>query len=274
MNEAPRDPVNSKRLLYTIAFDPPSSTLVRCQAKVFLASVLKSDYCGDIIVFTNSEIPLTGLPLRGVTEIPIETGEMSMMELSEFACAFKYRAVDFIEEPEFYDRIVYTDCDCLALSNLDSFFSNETDIQWTGEKGTHIGDACYRGYFTAEELSDASQIGVNAGTWSIRGKVYPEVMRGMLQFAKTAAFDDNILWGDQPAWNKYCRSSGYSHQQLPLNAVHFPLAHHHSFHEYMEADLLHFCGGTVRQKVAMQWGLYCAKFLGKSAPLLAEIQLL
>ena len=193
---------SKENLLYTIAFDPPGCTILRVQAKLFVMSALRTGFEGDLIVFSNAEARLFPCGRPGVKEVRIDTGAMKERELAEYACAFKYRAADYIARPERYGRILFTDCDCLALRNLAPLFSYDEDIVWAWEPDTSSEDPWHGGYFTEEEMADGPRPGINAGTWCVSGSRYADIVEAMFEVVRQGPTQRDVLWGDQPAWNK------------------------------------------------------------------------
>jgi hypothetical protein len=257
-------------LLYTIAFDPPGCTIIRAQAKLFVLSLLRTCFDGDIIVFTNSRKPMFPTGRLGVTEIRIDTQRKKESALAEFACAFKYLAINYIANPEKYGRILFTDCDCLALRNLAPLYQYEEDIIWAAEPGTTIAAPWYSGYFTEEEKLSA-HVGVNAGTWSIKGKKMTEVVAAMDGIIRQGPLEEQVFWGDQPAWNKLIFSGKFSNRAFSSLDLRFPMVHHTHYKEYTEAALVHVCGATVEQKTRFLFGLFADRFYFDAAPMILDV---
>jgi hypothetical protein len=272
----------ARQLLFTIVLDPPRCSLIRAQGKLFALSVLRSGFEGDFIIFSNAKVPLFPHGRRGITEIRVPTGRMKGMELAEYACALKFRARDFIERPEQYDRILFTDCDCLALNSLEPLFAYEEEVVWAGEPGRTVLSQWHRGYFTPEELAlEPPLAGINAGTFSVKGNRYREVSGAMIELMKAGPVEalvptDNggltpVLWGDQPGWNKLAHLGGFSNTGFRPGEVMFPLLHHPDYREHRLAPLVHFCGAGIEMKMRMQFGLYAGHYLSEAAPLIMDL---
>lgn len=63
-------------LIYTIAIDPPGYGGTRQLAKMLAASLVRTYFSGEVVVFRNSEQPLFLTPRQGLEEIYIEIPEM------------------------------------------------------------------------------------------------------------------------------------------------------------------------------------------------------
>jgi hypothetical protein len=271
-----------RNLLFTIALDPPGCTLVRTQGKLFALSALRSGYEGNLIIFSNGTGPLFPHGRAGVEEIRLETGEATGLELAEVACALKYRARDFIDTPEQYERILFTDCDCLILNDPTPLFDYEEDIVWVGEPGKTIGSRWHRGYFTPDELVSLSYLqGINAGTFSIKGSRFLEVADAMIslmaggawepEFVDAESLPQKVLWGDQPGWNRLAHLGGWTNTAFRPGQVMMPLLYDFDYHCYTKAALVHFVSATMETKLKMQFGLYVGHFYGEAAPILLDL---
>lgn len=69
--------VKKPNLVYTIAIDPPGSGGTRQMAKMLAASLVRTYFDGDVLVFRNSAQPLFLTPRQGVEEVYIELPEVA-----------------------------------------------------------------------------------------------------------------------------------------------------------------------------------------------------
>ena len=97
-----------RNLVYTVAFDPPDSPGHRMMAKMLVSSLLRTYFCGDIVVFRNSPDPLFRVERKGLEEIQIGAPQLDGQEGAEEAWCWKYRVRNFIEA-ERYDKILFLD---------------------------------------------------------------------------------------------------------------------------------------------------------------------
>ena len=120
--------MKKRNLIYTIAFDPPNSEGYRFLGKMLASSLVRTFFNGDIVVFRNSVAPLFMVERKGLEEVYIETEQLTGRERMEEAWCWKYRVAELIENPEQYDKILFLDCDSLALRNVDHLL--EGDWPW------------------------------------------------------------------------------------------------------------------------------------------------
>jgi hypothetical protein len=56
-------------LVYTIAFDPPGKVGTRVMAKMLAASLMRTHFAGDIVIFRNSPTPMFLVERKGLEEV-------------------------------------------------------------------------------------------------------------------------------------------------------------------------------------------------------------
>lgn len=141
-------------LAYTLAIDPPGHGGTRQMAKMLAASLLRTFWSGEVLVFRNTPRPLFLVQRGAVEEVYLEIDEQEWMRmrpsdkntefddgeiddfrgsrdqrperwtkvkadsLAQYAMRWKSRARDFIDASR-YEWIMFLDADCLALRNLD-----------------------------------------------------------------------------------------------------------------------------------------------------------
>lgn len=153
-------------LVYTVAIDPPGYGGTRQLAKMLAASLARSFWSGDVLVFRNSPQPLFLVQREGLNEVYIETPEEEWNEalrdarlrvdnsqvggrpaaeaedkwtivkaqsLANYAMKWKCQAREFIDAQQF-EWIVFLDADSLALRNLDHLLPSAHGVwEWDGE---------------------------------------------------------------------------------------------------------------------------------------------
>ena len=72
---------------------------------------------------------------KGLEEVYLETPAMSGMAGAERAWCWKYKVAELIENPEQYDKILFLDCDSLALRNIDHLLEGDWDIRYQPPAG-------------------------------------------------------------------------------------------------------------------------------------------
>lgn len=128
-------------------------------------------------MFRNSPAPLFLVERKGLDEVFLETPDMYGQERASFAWCWKYRVAPLIENPEQYDKILFVDCDSLALRNIDHLLEGEWDIRYQPERGKPMNGKSFNAFLTEEEMAvAASRDGANSGTLAVRGSIFHEVM--------------------------------------------------------------------------------------------------
>jgi len=249
--------MNSRNLVYTIAFDPPGSSGHRALAKMLVSSLLKTYFTGDIVVFRNTEAPLFLVERKGLEEIYIETPEPPGGWVALAMC-WKYRAAAEIDATR-YDKILFLDGDCLALRNIDHLLEGDWDIAYKPETGLPVHHAQFNSFLTEEEMATLRCDGINAGTFAVRGSRYQEVMRAWEQI-HTSTPSRRRACSDQASWNRLLLDTSLKTVAFPESELQFPMYQHPRFGSYHKAALTHNLGGTLSEKVHFTFGLYMQNF--------------
>ena len=250
--------MSARHLAYTIAFDPPGCSGHRALAKMLVSSLLKTYFNGDIVVFRNSEAPLFLVERKGVEEVYIETPELHESKGAEYSWCWKYRVADRIEA-EKYDRILFLDCDCLALRNIDHLLEGDWDIAYKPEPGLQISRGQFSCYLTDDEMESLRCDGVNSGTLAVRGSRYREVMREWERIDSSETTRPRTC-SDQASWNRLLLDTPLKIRPFPEREVQFPMYLDPLFPAYSKAALAHNFGGNMVEKVQFTFGLYMQNF--------------
>ena len=102
----------------------PQNASHRALAKMLASSLVKTYFPGDVMIFRNTGAPLFLVERKGLEEVFIETPELHGSEAAEYSWEWKYRVAERIPADR-YDRILFLDCDCLALRNLDHLLEGD-----------------------------------------------------------------------------------------------------------------------------------------------------
>jgi hypothetical protein len=138
---------------------------------------------------------------KGLEEVYLETPEMHGQEGAEEAWCWKYRVAELIENPEQYDKILFVDCDSLALRNIDHLLVGDWDIRYQPERGKPADGKSFNAFLTEEELLLAAQrTGANSGTLAVRGSCFHAVMEAWRDIDETMPLRDSGF-RDQASWN-------------------------------------------------------------------------
>lgn len=250
--------MEGRHLAYTIAFDSPGSSGHRALAKMLASSLMKTYFPGDVIIFRNSEAPLFLVERRGLEEVFIETPALHGAAGAEYSWEWKYRVAERIDAAQ-YDRILFLDCDCLALRNLDHLLEGDWDIAYKPEPGLRITLPQFNCFLTEEELGSLWSDGVNSGTFAVRGSRFHEVMREWERIDQSEPCRKRTC-SDQASWNRLLLDTPLKIRPFPAGEVVFPMYLDPRFSDYHHGALAHNLGGTIIEKVHFTFGLYMQNF--------------
>ena len=270
-------------LVYTVAFDAPESETYRFLGKMLASSLVRTYFTGDIVVFRNSPAPLFLVERKGLHEVYLDTPQVVGQAGAEAAWCWKYKAARLIEHPEQYDKILFLDCDCLALRNLDELLEGDWDIRYQPERGTRMEGRKYNAFLTEEEMKLGSRReGVNSGTLAVRGCYFHEVMRRWQEIdegetQRDSGFRDQASWnalllreearelaGAQEGINDACSGPGLlpplKIEPFPAGEVQFPGYLDPAYQSYSKAALTHNIWPDTKEKIEFTFGLYMRTF--------------
>ena len=284
-----------KNMIYTIAFDPPQSEGYRFLGKMLVSSLLRTFFDGDIVVFRNSVAPLFMVERKGLEEVYIETEQLTGRVGMEEAWCWKYRVAELIENPEQYDKILFLDCDSLALRNVDHLLEGDWDIRYQPEREKTMDGRSFQAFLTEEEMAVAAlRDGANSGTLAVRGSCFHAVMEKWREIdegpvVRESGFRDQASWnalllrhtewkGDATAgpdagssMRGVALASGgeaqaapppllWRAEAFPVGEVQFPgyLDPHYS--SYTKAVLTHNIMPDTLEKIEFTFGLYMRTF--------------
>ena len=254
-----------KNLIYTMAFDSPQSEGYRFLGKMLVSSLLRTFFHGDIVVFRNSPAPLFMVERKGLEEVYLETPQMEGQEGAEEAWCWKYRVAELIENPEQYDKILFLDCDSLALRNIDHLLEGDWDIRYQPERRKPMNGRSFQAFLTEEEMAlAAKRDGANSGTIAVRGSKFHEVMEHWRDIDESEMVRDSGF-RDQASWNALLlrcaqEPATWGAEPFPVGEVQFPgyLDPHYS--SYTKAALTHNIMPDTLEKIEFTFGLYMRTF--------------
>lgn len=257
-----------KFLAYTIAFDPPNSHGHRQMARMLVASLTRTHFDGDCVIFHNSKTPIFRVLRYGVHEIYVETPDIHGLAGAEFAWSWKYRVRQWIKGGD-YSKVIFLDVDSLVLRNIDHLLEGDWDIGFQPEDGLSIGQPQFACFLTDEERRGLRRNGVNSGTIAVRGAVFSEVMEEWERIDMEVPPSPRHC-SDQGSWNRLLldneRQLGerqkprWVAKRFERGEVQFPIYLHTSYLEYRTAAILHCLGGNTREKLQFMFGMYMNNF--------------
>ncbi len=279
-------------LVYTVCFDAPGSESYRFLGKMLASSLVRTFFTGEVVVFRNSPAPLFLVERKGLEEVFLETPEMYGQARAEFAWCWKYRVAPLIENPEQYDKILFLDCDSLALRNIDHLLEGDWDIRYQPERGKPGNGKSFNAFLTDEEMSLAGKRdGANSGTLAVRGSIFHEVMEEWQRIDEEEPARDSGF-RDQASWNALLLRGGRGSNQssvisdqkgsegavtddrslitdhlprwkaepFPPGEVQFPGYLDPHYTSYSKAALTHNILPDTKEKIEFTFGLYMRTF--------------
>jgi hypothetical protein len=284
-------------LVYTVAMDAPGAGGYRTMAKMLAASLLRTQFTGEVLVFRNTAEPLFQVERAGLKEIHLKLpGATDGAALTEQGWAMKYRVRELVQrelDDGGHDKVMFVDCDCLALRNIDTLLEGEDwDLRYYAERGRSMGDRVFNCFLSDEEMRGAAvstaeregggwarlplrRDGINSGTWAVRAERYFEVMEAWEAIDTGPALQQR-QFSEQAAWNRLILNCGASvvpcgtdggigllpwrARLFERDAIQRPLHGDPRWQDHTEASLLHFFGEGTKEKLRCMFGLYMATF--------------
>ena len=253
-----------RNLVYTVAIDRPGQTGHRNMAKMLVSSLLRTRFSGDIMVFHNSPAPLFMVARAGVREVkmPAPTRIRTDQQFVMHAQSCKHGVAEHIDTAA-YDRVMFIDCDALALRNIDHLFTGAWDLAVTVETGSEIQGYAYGGYLTKAERKNLVRDGMNSGTWAVRAKHFAELLRRWRQ-VETRPQKAPLSLREQSAFNRVVLDWEEKVRAWPRREIALPLVTGHltSYPQYREAAIVHVASGhPADYKLQYLFSIFAGRFL-------------
>jgi hypothetical protein len=181
-----------KNLVITAVLDEPGSRSWRTTGKLWVASLLRHQWGGRIIICRNSNFPLFAVQRADLVERPpiktIDPKIRGRHQLSATSRELILETAARLEEPENYQWVLFADADCISLRNLDHLFVDGCDLLVSRERGIpDPGFLAVRGSRLKEWITQLSQAGgltvtailkaIETGSWRVKEFERGEVMR-------------------------------------------------------------------------------------------------
>ena len=253
-----------KNLVYTIALDRRGQTGHRNMAKMLVSSLLRTRFSGDIVVFHNSPVPLFMVARDGVREVRLKVpdGLRSEQHFVMRAQSCKHGVARHIDTAA-YDRVMFIDCDALALRNIDHLFTGAWDMAVTVEHGAKIQEFAYGGYLTKTERKSLVHDGMNSGTWVIKAKHLAEFL-GRWRKVESRPQKARLSLREQSAFNRVVLDWEGKVREIPRGEIALPLVTGHltTYPQYREAAIVHVASGyPISYKLQYLFSIFAGRFL-------------
>jgi hypothetical protein len=264
----------ARYLVYTVALDPDGTTGHRNLAKMLVSSLLRTRFSGDIVVFHNSPGPLFMVQRAGVKEVVIKAPGSGTRNgtFAAFAQSAKHAVAKMIDHTA-YDKIMFIDCDAVALRNVDHLLQGEWDIAVFAEPGRSIQEECYGVYRTSKEVRSLKREGLNSGTWAVSGSQYEKLISHWQAVEATPPKKEG-WFREQSAFNRVVLDWDGTVRHWPKSAVALPLCNNRyaPYRSYMRSTILHAAAGDgVNYKLQFLFSAFAGAFLFDSQLALLNI---
>ncbi len=249
-----------KVLVYTVALDFGPVPYHQWMATMFISSLQRSGYTGDIALLTNSESEPFPNGRKGVEQIRIDVASAPY--------SAKYLAAAVL--PTGYDWVIFFDSDCLVLRSPEAMLNADADVIFAEEPWGEITDPVNNAYLTESEMRECGRTAINSGIFAVRGDRF-------LDFSTEWAKTDSLaplrykLCYDQPAfvrvlldWKEGCKPLGEEWK------VHYPECQGMRIQDFLSGGALHFCGVGTREKLNRMLGFYMMLHGESAMPFIAE----
>lgn len=250
-----------KVLVYTVALDFGAVPYHQWMAMMFISSLQRSGYTGDIALLTNAESEPFPNGRAGVEQIRIDVAAAPY--------SAKYLAPAVL--PTGYDWVIFFDSDCLVIRNPEAMLHDGCDVVYAEEPWGRITDPVNNAYLTESEMRESSRTAINSGVFAVRGERFQEFTSEWARQDAMVPLRYKLCY-DQPAfvrvlldWGGRCR---------PLDEgwkVHYPECQGMRIQDFLRGGALHFCGIGTPEKLRRMIGFYMMQHGESAMPFLAEL---
>lgn len=259
-----------RHLIVTLALDLPGETGQFHLAKMLVSSLLRTRFSGDILAIHTSPNPLFLVARAGVREVQLSLPRdvPRGSQFIAFAQSQKHEIGSHIDASS-YEKILFTDCDSLALRNVNHLFEGEWDLAVVRDVCSRIQDPSWGGYLTGEERTALTCAGFNSGTFAIRGDRFHELLKMWSDIERVPV--PGFL-REQSAFNRVVLDwTGRTFELDPREvALPFVTGAHHR--DCMAAAIVHAAGGgTPEERARFLFGLFASTYLYDSQMVLFNI---
>lgn len=242
-------------LCYTLAFDRPEDDTHRCLARLLVTSLLRTGWHGEIVVFKNLPPPVLPRKHPHVHELLLDVNlQAPWQEL----VAWKYRVRDRLKLSGF-GKVLFLDCDCLVLRNIDDILFGTWDIYTAAEPGRLV-EAPFNGYLTDREMERLKdRPGLNSGNFGVRASRFVEVMAAWERIDASPPNRPSHN-RNQHSWNRLLLDTRLRHRNFATGQIQFPFLHRAVYSDYRKAAIVHAADRSPREKLFLLYGLWAETF--------------
>lgn len=242
-------------LCYTIALDKPGEVIHRRMARLLVTSLIRTHWHGRIVVFHNHPIPVLPEGHPDVEEQGLQAyGASSFKEIT----GLKYRVRDQLDVTGI-NKVLFLDCDCLALRSINHLMAGSWDIYAAPEPGC-IVEVPFNGHLTDEEMNCLlGKNGINSGVIGIRAALFHEIMADWERLDAKEQIRHSHHY-DQHSWNRLLLDTRHRQRHFAHGEVQFPFLHRAVWADYHQAALVHAADMQPEEKFELLYGLWVGRF--------------
>jgi len=242
-------------LCYTLALDRPGQDFHRRMTRLLVTSLLLTQWHGKIMVFRNHPRPVLPEGHPAVTEVLLD-----LLPSEDFheTVSWKYRVKDQLDLTGIA-KVLFVDCDCLALRSINHLMLGSWDIYTAPEPG-RLTEYPFNGYLTEEEMQSLRALpGLNSGNWGVRASRYKEVMAAWEAIDRSKRLRGTTNQ-NQHSWNRLILDTPLRHRHFARGELQFPFLHGAHYLSYRRAALVHACDRSAKEKLSLLFGLWMDVF--------------
>jgi hypothetical protein len=224
-------------------------------ARLLVTSLLRTGWHGRIVVFRNHARPVLAEGNEKVAEIVLEARPE---EIWHRTVSWKYRVRDQLDLSG-VAKVLFLDCDCLALRNINHLMFGRWDVYTAPEPG-RIVEPPFNGYLTDDEMAVLKhQFGLNSGTIGIRAEQFHAVMAEWERIDAIEPLRPSKC-RNQHSWNRLVLDTSLRHRHSATGEVQYPFLHRAVYSDYRRAALVHAADRTPAEKLSLLFGLWMEVF--------------
>jgi len=261
---------SGRHLIITLALDLPGELAQYHLAKLLISSLLRTRFSGEILAIHTAPNPLFLVARAGVREVRISLPRNAPRgsEFITFAQSQKHEIGHHIDVSR-YDRIMFIDCDSVALRSVDHLFNGEWDLAVVHDTGSRIQGMYWGGYLTDEERATLTCAGVNSGTFVLRADRFHELLETWREIERVPVAG---CLREQSAFNRLVLDWKGPTHVIDSSEVALPFVTNAHYRDCITAALVHAAGGgTPEDRARFLYGLFAATYLCDSQMFLFNI---
>jgi len=262
--------VRECHLIVTLALDLPGELAQYHLAKLLVSSLLRTRFSGEILAIHTSPNPLFMVARAGVREVRVSLPRdvRRGFDFITFAQSHKHEIGHHIDVSR-YEKIMFMDCDSVALRNVDHLFDGGWDLAVVHDAGSRIQGMYWGGYLTDEERVTLTCPGVNSGTFVVRADRFHELLGRWREIELVPVAG---CLREQSAFNRLVLDWKGPTHVIDSREVALPFVTNAHYRDCIAAAFVHAAGGgTPEERARFLYGLYASTYLCDSQMFLFNV---